>query len=93
MYVCVEYAPPVLLRSRNNISTLQIIQNKALRIILKVPYRTSTTELHDRKAIETIATRINKLNNNYWRNCDLYNNQLIKKLDCQILREANNTIA
>ena len=32
---CMEYAPPILLQSTNNVEMLQIIQNKALRIIYK----------------------------------------------------------
>lgn len=72
---CMEYAPPVLLQSRNNISTLQIIQNKALRIILKVPYRTATSDLHTRTGVEMMDTRIKRLNSNYWKNCVRYNNE------------------
>ena len=75
-----EYAPPVLLQSKNNIATLQIIQNQALRIILKAPYRTPIKDLHAKANIETIDSRINKLNDNYWLNCKLNNNELIEQL-------------
>jgi len=77
---CMEYVPTVVLESENNVKLLQGVQYQALRIILKEPLRASSTEMHTKANLETISTRLNKLNDNYWDKCRRNGNELIEKL-------------
>ncbi len=81
---CMEYAPPVLLQSKNNVEMLQIIQNKALRIIFKEHPRSSSEPLHKRANLETMEFRLKSLAEKYWANCKDSGNELIKSLNRNI---------
>jgi hypothetical protein len=75
-----EYVPMVLLQSKRNVELLQGVQYQALRIILKAPHRASSTEMHRKANIDTMAVRLNNLNDSYWMKCRLNGNELIEKL-------------
>ncbi len=77
---CMEYIPTVVLKSEDNVKLLQGVQYQALRIILKEPLRASSTEMHTKANLETISTRLNKLNDNYWDKCRRNGNELIEKI-------------
>jgi len=78
---CMEYAPPVLLQSKNNVEMLQIIQNKALRIIYKEHSRSSSEPLHKRANLETMKVRLETLEGKYWARCKDSGNELINSLN------------
>ncbi len=66
---CMEYTPPVLLQSKSNVEMLQIIQNKALKIIFKENPRSPSEPLHKRANLETMEVRLKSLAEKYWTNC------------------------
>ena len=76
-----EYVPEVLLKSENNVKLLQGIQYQALRIILKAPPRSSSKDMHAKANLETMSTRLKRLNKNYWDKCQTNENELIEKLN------------
>ena len=76
-----EYVPEVLLKSENNVKLLQGIQYQALRIILKAPLRSSSKDMHAKANLETMSTRLKRLNKNYWDKCQTNENELIEKLN------------
>ena len=78
---CMEYAPTVILQSKNNVEMLQIIQNKALRIIYKEPPRSSSEPLHRRANLETMEVRLKSLDEKYWASCKDSKNELIGTLN------------
>jgi len=39
-----------------------------------------STEIQTKADLETMSTRLNKLNDNYWHKCRLNGNELIEKL-------------
>ncbi len=78
---CMEYAPSLILRTKSNIDNLKAVQYHALRTIFKAPLRTSSTELHKKANLETVETRLNKLNKNYMENCKNSQNDLINLLN------------
>ena len=51
--------------ARTHLKKLQVLQNKALKMILNMPWSTSTTFLHELANIETIQEFVNKMNNRY----------------------------
>ena len=44
---------------------LQIVQNKLLRMILKVPFDTSTNHIHEMTQLETVNEFTDKITNNF----------------------------
>ena len=78
---CMEYAPPILLQSTNNIEMLQITQNKALKIIYRDHPRSPSEPLHKRANLETMEVRLKALDEKYWARCKETENELIKTLN------------
>jgi len=56
---------------------LEIIQNKALRIIFKPGFRTSNEVLLNNAKVEPVSSRISILFSRYIKKCLIYNNPLI----------------
>ena len=74
--------------SKTNLNTLQVIQNNALRIILKKPIltRTKISDLHKEANIDMIKDRFNKLRNRYVKKAIENNNPTIRELISEYLR-------
>lgn len=66
--------------AQSNRKQIQILQNKCLKIIMKLPRRFSTNELHSRTNMPTIAEFTNKINNNFNDKCALSAFRLIREL-------------
>lgn len=66
--------------AHSNRKHIQIIQNKCLKIILKLPRRFPTDELHTRAKVPTIADFTNKINNKFSDKCALSAFRLIREL-------------
>ena len=68
--------------SVTNMNTLQIIQNNALRIILKKPLitRTRIESLHEEAKIEMLEVRLLKLRNRYIHKALTNSNSIMKEL-------------
>ena len=48
MYSCIRYGIPIYgMASSTNLDSLQILQNKLLKVLLNRPYRYSTNQLHN----------------------------------------------
>jgi hypothetical protein len=74
--------------SSTNLNTLQIIQNSALRIILKKPIftRTRISDLHQEANIELIKERFDKLRFKYIKKTIDNNNPIIKEVINEYIR-------
>jgi hypothetical protein len=66
--------------SKENKNKLQIIQNNSLRIILKKNSHTRISELHKLANIDTIESRLRKLNSSYFRRGLINKNPIILEL-------------
>ena len=75
-----EYTAPTLLMSKYFMQQMQGVQYRALKIILKKGYKTSSTYLHSTAKIETIEERFKKISINYLNNAILNKNPLILEL-------------
>ena len=65
---------------KSNTKKLQIVQNDALRIILKLKKEDGNQRLYDESKIESIEQRMNKLNTRYLCKAINYENEMIKNL-------------
>lgn len=76
------YACPVWSNTcKNNFNKLQVIQNKAVKIIYNTPYYTNLKKLHTRYSIPTIKNHIITNTINYYKNISReHNNKLIAKI-------------
>lgn len=62
----ITYASPILNDiAQTHINKLQVFQNKMLRMILNVPWYTSTEYIHHITNMEKIKQFIQKLNSNF----------------------------
>lgn len=76
-----SYASPIWRRAApTNRKKLQIVQNKCLKIIHNLPWRTSTTELHMTANIPLLAEFIHKLQHNFNIKCNNSEFALIREL-------------
>ncbi len=66
--------------SKSLAKDLQIIQNKAMRIIFKQPYDCTTESLKNLSGLQLVADRLNDLTINYFRTAIVNNNPLIMRL-------------
>ena len=66
-------------KSKKYIETLQIEQNRAIRIALNLPRWTRITELHEKAQLPMLEDYINKLNSNYLKKA-MTNNEKIKEM-------------
>lgn len=77
----ITYASPIWCSTAmTNRKHLQILQNKCLKIILKLHWRTPTTEVHERANLKTIADYISDLNNNFNTRCQFSDYIMIREL-------------
>lgn len=75
------YASPVWIRAAiSNRKHLQIIQNKCLKSILKLPWRFPTIDLHERAGVLTLFEYIGNLNLNFNEKCATSDFRLIREL-------------
>ena len=65
--------------SKKYIESLQIEQNRAIRIALNLPRWTRITELHEKAQLPMLEDYINKLNSNYLKKA-INNNEKIKEM-------------
>ena len=74
-----------------NMNTLQVIQNNALRIIVKKPLitRTSILELHNSTKVEMLKIRFEKLRGRYVQKAIINNNPIITEL-CDEFKQFNS---
>jgi len=77
---CNEQLGPII--SSTNMNTLQIIQNSALRIILRKPIMTKTriSELHEISKLEYIKERFYSLNQRYITKAIVNKNPMIAQV-------------
>lgn len=75
------YASPIWCTSAvSNRKQLQVIQNKCLKMIFRLPWRMSTTAVHERANIPTIADFVQNLNDKFSNRCILSDYNLIREL-------------
>lgn len=75
------YGSPVWGKAAScHIKKLQVSQNKLLKMMLNLPWRHSTIDLHQRANVEWISERIQKLANKFDYSCDISENPLINQL-------------
>lgn len=66
--------------AKSHIKQLQVLQNKILRIITKVPRIAPVTILHKDLKIHTIEQFIKKLTHNMYKRCENHHNEIIANL-------------
>lgn len=66
--------------AKTHIKKLQIAQNKVLKLMLKLPWHFSTSELHNLTDVDYVSDRILKLKENYDIRCQISDNVLITSL-------------
>lgn len=75
------YASPVWIRAAvSNRKHLQTIQNKCLKMILRLPWRFPSVDLHTRAAVKPLAEYVGDLNANFDVKCALSDFRLIREL-------------
>jgi Reverse transcriptase (RNA-dependent DNA polymerase) len=75
------YACPVFSNAaKSHIEKLQVVQNKNLRMVLNVPYRTRISYLHTRANIPTVKNYITKLTEGFYKQSAKSKNNLVKRL-------------
>lgn len=76
-----SYASPVWCSAAiSNRKKLQILQNKCLKIILKLHWRHSTAEIHERSKVQSVDAYVCSLNENFNARCATSNYYLIRAL-------------
>ena len=64
-----------------HIKKLQVSQNKLLKMMLNLPFRYSTCDLHQETNVELISERIQKLEANFAFRCSSSDNPLINQIN------------
>lgn len=64
-----------------HIKKLQVSQNKLLKMMLNLPFRYSTCDLHQETNVELISERIQKLEANFALRCNSSDNPLINQIN------------
>ena len=77
VYACLVWSSLI---SRSNYKTLQVQQNKFLRIIGNYPRYTKITKIHDELGIETVHEYIMNLSKKYYAKIKNHNNPLVKNI-------------
>lgn len=68
----ITYACPVWAScAKTHIHRLQILQNKILKMMLKLHWRTSTRLVHETSEIEMIKDNIDRITQNFWNRCQV----------------------
>jgi exonuclease III len=75
------YGCPVFTNCANtHLNTLQILQNKCLRMVSNAPFRTRVSLLHTKLGLETVKAFINRLTENFYKNSAKSSNKLVSRL-------------
>lgn len=77
----IDYASPIWKScAKTHRLRIQRIQNKILKMILKLPTHTSTVTVHRLAGVEMLDDRLNRINNNFTTRCIYSNIEIVQNL-------------